>query len=128
MCYGKRLSNNSCCSCSAIYPALRKEQVEAGILFMDRLRKIELVQRSLGIRHKLKVHESTKAPDSHEELARILIGKWELEDELQAIEELLCEVRKANVAKKKAVFIEKDAPKREKPEGHLLSVVKVEEN
>lgn len=95
---------------------------------MDRTRKIELVQRSLGIRHKLKVHDSTKAPDSHEELARILIGKWELEDELQAIEELLADVRKSNVARKKMIFLERGIPKREKSEGHLYSLVTLEES
>jgi hypothetical protein len=68
---------------------------------MERYRKLELLQRSLGIRHKLKVHESMKAPDNHEELALMLLSKWELEDELTAIEELLKEVRQVNVATKK---------------------------
>ena len=68
---------------------------------MDRVRKLELVQRSLGIRHKLKVHESMKNPDTHEDLAVFLLAKWELEDELRAIEELLAENRLKNVAVKK---------------------------
>ena len=68
---------------------------------MDRVRKLELVQRSLGIRHKLKVHESMKSPESHEELAISLLAKWELEDELRAIEELLAGSRLKNVAAKR---------------------------
>lgn len=72
---------------------------------LDREQKLELIQRTLGIRHKLKVHESMKAPETHEEMARILSGKWELEDELRAIEELLVEARNANVAAKKASIL-----------------------
>jgi hypothetical protein len=71
---------------------------------MDRIRKLELVQRSLGIRHKLKVHESMKQPDNHDDLAIFLLAKWELEDELRAIEELLAEGRLRNVASKKKVI------------------------
>lgn len=71
---------------------------------MDRSRKLELIQRSLGIRHKLKVHESMKAPDTHEDLAVMLLSKWELEDELRAIEEILAEARLASVAHKRSVF------------------------
>ncbi|MGK5086794.1 hypothetical protein WDW86_04495 [Bdellovibrionota bacterium FG-2] len=77
---------------------------------MDRLRQIELIQRSLGIRHKLKVHESMKAPETHEDLSIMLWGKWELEDELHAIEELLAEVRSQNRAKKKSAIIKDDGP------------------
>lgn len=85
---------------------------------MDKLRKVELIQRSLGIRHKLKVHESMKHPDNHEELAHMLIGKWELEDELRAIEELLAGARQQNVAAKRAQIDregDEDAPPRKKP-------------
>jgi len=71
---------------------------------MEKYRKIELLQRSLGIRHKLRVHESMKAPDNHEEIARMMMGKWELEDELRAIEELLAESRNSSVAIKKALL------------------------
>lgn len=76
---------------------------------MDRVRKLELVQRSLGIRHKLKVHESMKQPETHEELAIFLLAKWELEDELRAIEELLSENRLKNVAGKKRFIEGEDA-------------------
>jgi hypothetical protein len=68
---------------------------------MTKERKAELVQRSLGIRHKLKVHESGKLPDSHEEIALMMLVKWELEDELHAIEQILAESRHDNVATKR---------------------------
>lgn len=69
---------------------------------MERIEKLELLQRSLGIRHKLKVHESMKAPETHEELALSLLAKWELEDELKAIEDMIAEARHQNVIKKRA--------------------------
>lgn len=71
---------------------------------MDKERKFELILRSLGIRHKLKVHESMKGPDNHEDLAVMFMAKWELEDELRAIEELIAEGRSENVSAKKAVI------------------------
>jgi len=71
---------------------------------MDRVRKLELVERSLGIRHKLKVHESMKQPETHEDLAIFLLAKWELEDELRAIEEILAEARGKNVVAKRKVI------------------------
>jgi hypothetical protein len=70
---------------------------------MERFQKLELIKRSLGLRHKLKVHESMKAPETHEELALMLLSKWELEDELKAVEELLTESRAKNVTQKRAV-------------------------
>lgn len=79
---------------------------------MERLRKLELLKRSLGLRHKLKVHESMKAPDTHEDLAASLLAKWEFEDELRAIEEVLADVRVASVAVKK-LAIERDNISRE---------------
>jgi hypothetical protein len=72
---------------------------------MDRLRKLELVQRSLGIKHKIKVHESMKAPETHEELSVMMLAKWELEDELAAIEQLISEARNENVGEKKRVLL-----------------------
>lgn len=68
---------------------------------MERFEKLELIKRSLGIRHKLKVHDSIKTPETHEELALMLLAKWELEDELRAIEEMLAENRTRNVQLKK---------------------------
>ena len=67
----------------------------------DREQKIQLIQRSLGIKHKLKVHESMKMPETHEDMAVMLIGKWELEDELRAIEEMLAETRQDWMKEKK---------------------------
>lgn len=64
---------------------------------MDRVRKLELIQRSLGLRHKLKVHESMEAPETHDELSLSLLAKWELEDELAAIEEILADDRRTHV-------------------------------
>ncbi len=79
---------------------------------MDKNRKLELIQRSLGIRHKLKVHESMKSPDTHEELSLMLLSKWELEDELKAIEDLIADARTTNVTRKKE-FLTKNGPIRE---------------
>lgn len=74
---------------------------------MEKVRKLELIQRSLGIRHKLKVHDSMKLADSHEEVAIMMLAKWELEDELHAIERILAEIRHDNVDLKKN-WIEKE--------------------
>ena len=71
---------------------------------MDRFRKLELLQRSLGLKHKLKVHESLKAPDNHEDLSLVLLARWELEDELQAIEEMLSDSRRATVTAKRLAY------------------------
>jgi HD-like signal output (HDOD) protein len=65
---------------------------------MDRIRKLELLQRSLGIKHKLKVHESMKPPETHEELSALMLARWDLEDELRAIEDLLQAERDGIVA------------------------------
>lgn len=67
---------------------------------MDRQKKLELIQRALGLKHKIKVHDSMKPPESHEEMSRILLGKWELEDELKAIERVLDDAREENVKDK----------------------------
>ena len=76
---------------------------------MNKIRRLELIQRSLGIRHKIKVHESMKAPDNHEELALALLSKWELEDELNAIEEVLSEERRSNIQGKKMALKQGDS-------------------
>ncbi len=75
---------------------------------MDKVRKQELIQRSLGLRHKIKVHESMKASETHEELSLMMMAKWELEDELRAIEEVLAESRLKNVASKKSRISRED--------------------
>jgi hypothetical protein len=71
---------------------------------MDRLIKLELIQRSLGLRHKIKVHESMKSPESHEDLAISLMARWELEDELRAIEEILTDARTKNIKAKRKIL------------------------
>ncbi len=71
---------------------------------MDRVERLELVKRSLALRHKLKVHESMKTPDTHEELAIFLMTKWDLEDELKAVELLIVEDRDQTVQGKKEVL------------------------
>lgn len=71
----------------------------------DKEDRVAMIQRTLGLRHKLKVHESMKLPDSHEDLAIMLMAKWEFEDELHAIEELLTDDRRINIQNKKAELI-----------------------
>ena len=71
---------------------------------LDRIRKLELLERSLGLRHKIKVHDSMKTPDTHEELALLTLSRWELEDELRAIEQILLTSRERNVLAKRTVI------------------------
>lgn len=71
---------------------------------LDRVRKLELIERSLALRHKIKVHESMKSPETHEDLAIMLLSKWELEDELRAVDELLQKDREDNVDSKKTLI------------------------
>jgi hypothetical protein len=68
---------------------------------MEKALKLDLIERALGLKHKLKVHDSMPQPDSHEQLARSTYARWELEDELQAIEDILKDARAQNVQKKK---------------------------
>jgi hypothetical protein len=42
-----------------------------------------------------------KNPDNHEELSLMLLAKWELEDELKAVEDILSDSRMLNVNRKK---------------------------
>lgn len=81
---------------------------------MERTRKIELIERSLGIRHKLKVHDSMKAPETHEDLALMMIAKWELEDELRAIEDVLDEDRAQTIQAKKKLLKAGDSAAKKK--------------
>jgi hypothetical protein len=73
---------------------------------MTRDEKLELINRVLGIKHKLKVHDSMKSPETHEELSVSLLSRWELEDEQRAIEALLEQDRVHNV-KEKTIHIQK---------------------
>jgi len=78
---------------------------------MTREQKFELIQRLLGLKHKLKVHDTLPEPDTHEEVAKTWLSRWELEDELHAIEEILREGRLEDVAEKKALIL-KQGPKK----------------
>lgn len=64
---------------------------------MNRDEKMLLIQRLLGLKHKIKVHDSMKSPESHDELSLSLLARWELEDELRAIEILLDQTRAEDV-------------------------------
>ncbi len=64
---------------------------------MTREEKMQLIQRMLGLQHKLKVHDSVKNSDSHEELAASQLARWELEDEISAIQKILEASRSENI-------------------------------
>ena len=74
---------------------------------MEKSQKLELLKRSLGLRHKMKVHDSMKTPDDHEGVALNTVTRWEFEDELNAIEEILAEERARIVREKKAALLKK---------------------
>ena len=44
----------------------------------------ELLLRQLGLKHKLRVHDSVKPPETHEEIAANQLARWELDRELLA--------------------------------------------
>lgn len=70
---------------------------------MARLTKNEkrvLIERMLGLRHKIKVHDSMKEPETHEELSTSMSARWELEDEMRAIEIILDDDRQQGVKEK----------------------------
>ena len=74
---------------------------------MTREEKAGLVLRMLGLKHKIKVHDSMKSPETHEELSTSLLSRWELEDELRAIEMLIEQDRHENVkAKQKQLEVD----------------------
>jgi len=73
---------------------------------------LELIQRSLGLRHKLKVHDSMARPETHEEVALSSLARWELEDELNAIEEILRVERSKNVAENREQILKKGVKKK----------------
>lgn len=82
---------------------------------VERERKLALLQRSLGIRHKLKVHESMKMPETHDELSVVLLAKWELEDELAAIDDVVGEIRKEEVRVKRIQIVNEYLKAKEPP-------------
>ena len=67
----------------------------------------DLLLRQLGLKHKLKVHDSVKQPETHDEVAANLLARWELEDEIAAIDQILAELRKSKVTAKRSQ-LEKD--------------------
>ncbi|MBI3542485.1 MAG: hypothetical protein HY075_04325 [Deltaproteobacteria bacterium] len=81
---------------------------------MERTKLLELVQRSLGLKHKLKVHDTMPRADTHEEIAANSLARWELEDELAAIEELIRGARAESVAEKRAQIEKKGVKKKTK--------------
>ncbi len=74
---------------------------------MQKETKRELLLRQLGLRHKLKVHDSFKQPETHEEIAANLLARWELEDEIAAIDSILADARKLASIEKRSL-IEKE--------------------
>ena len=64
---------------------------------MVREEKLALIERMLGLRHKIKVLDSLQKANSHEELAISWLARWEREDEISAIEGLLVGVRLDNI-------------------------------
>lgn len=74
---------------------------------MTRDEKMELIQRMLGLQHKLKVHDSVGTASNHEDMAASQLARWELEDEIAAIEKLLA-VDRAECVKIKLKQIEED--------------------
>ena len=61
----------------------------------------ELLLRQLGLKHKLKVHDSVKPPETHEDMAANQLARWELEDEIQAIDAILSEARRDRIDEKR---------------------------
>ena len=74
---------------------------------MTREEKTGLVIRMLGLRHKLKVHDSMKSPETHEELSVSLLARWDLEDEIRAIE-LLLEEERGTAVNEKIKMVQKE--------------------
>ena len=82
---------------------------------MDKQLKLELIQRSLGLKHKLKVHDSMKQPETHEDMAIMFLTKWEYEDELTAIEGIMAEQRQKNIEAKRAKLLKHGVTKDPRP-------------
>jgi len=67
----------------------------------------ELLLRQLGLKHKLRVHDSVKPPETHEEIAANQLARWELEDEIHAIDAIVADARRNKVDEKRKL-VEKD--------------------
>lgn len=81
---------------------------------MERSKKHDLLLRSLALKHKLKVHDSLPRPDTHEEITINELARWELEDELHAIEAILRDIRLASVQEKRQTIEKKGVKKKSK--------------
>jgi len=68
---------------------------------MHKETKRDLLLRQLGLKHKLKVFDSVKQPETHEEIAGNWLARWELEDEIAAIDQLLLDARRRSVEERK---------------------------
>lgn len=78
----------------------------------ERQKLLDLIQRTLALKHKLKVHDSLPRAETHEEIALNNVARYELEDELHAIEQLIEDLRSKNVAAKKAEIAKKGVKKK----------------
>lgn len=83
----------------------------------ERQKLLDLIQRSLALKHKLKVHDSLPRAETHEEIALNSIARFELEDELHAIEQLIEDMRTKSVAAKKAEIAKKGVKKKKEKFG-----------
>jgi hypothetical protein len=83
---------------------------------ITREQKLELMRRALGLRHKIKVHNSMPQPDTHDAMVVFSLALWELEDELNAIEEILRDNRAQCVADKKKALLEHGPHSKQKVE------------
>lgn len=81
---------------------------------MEKSEKLELIQRSLALKHKLKVHDTLPPPDTHEQIAVHYWARWELEDELRAIEQIIDELRTEHVAEMRDEIMKKGVKKPKK--------------
>ena len=81
---------------------------------MEKTKMLELLQRALGLKHKIKVHDSMPKPETHEDVALNSLARWELEDELNAIEEILREARTEHVQEKRELILKKGIKKKSK--------------
>lgn len=69
---------------------------------MQKETKRDLLLRQLGLRHKLKVFDSVKQPETHDEIAANWLARWELEDEITAIDQLLADARRQAVDERRS--------------------------
>ncbi len=84
---------------------------------VDRTKKAQLMERILGLKHKLRVNESGPTPQNHKEMAALAVANWDLEDEITVIEDYLGRTRTQNRKIKLASLIEElGDPEKASPE------------